>query len=246
MQMVERGIRIVGMMDYIDANSNIFFEYSLRAQGIFEEVVPAHRNEKGPCHRQIAPHKRHPGEGTSGRCLYRRFSYDIHTNMISYNGTGTSPVSRTMSYAGDRMTSVETPGAGGGAIRYDAIGCIVSSDIERLTQVRYNVVGYPSFLAQADGGYVDFSGEQTQYCWYTKDHLESIRTVALYMCDTTLLSRTDTATVCLYVDDVGYIQGSIKGAAYIKDCVYWYGNFTYAEILCDVSVEREDSLAFLS
>lgn len=52
--MVERGIRIVGMMDYIDANSNIFFEYSLRAQGIFEEVVPAHRNEKGPCHRQIA------------------------------------------------------------------------------------------------------------------------------------------------------------------------------------------------
>ena len=74
--------------------------------------------------------------------------------------------------------------------------------------------------------------------------LESIRTVALYMCDTTLLSRTDTATVCLYVDDAGYIQGSIKGAAYIKDCVYWYGNSTYAEILCDVSVEREDSLAF--
>ena len=52
--MVERGIRIVGMMDYIDANSKIFFEYSLRAQGIFEEVVPAHRNEKGPCHR---PHR---------------------------------------------------------------------------------------------------------------------------------------------------------------------------------------------
>lgn len=51
------------------------------------------------------------------------------------------------------MTSVETPGAGGGAIRYDAIGRIVSSDIERLTQVRYNVIGYPSFLAQADGGY---------------------------------------------------------------------------------------------
>lgn len=86
--MVERGIRIVGMMDYIDANSNIFFEYSLRAQGIFEEVVSAHRNEKGPCHR---PH--------------RLFGY------------------------------------------------------KRLTQVRYNVVGYPSFLAQADGGYVDFSGE---------------------------------------------------------------------------------------
>lgn len=51
------------------------------------------------------------------------------------------------------MTSVETPGAGNGAICYDAIGRIVSSDIERLTQVRYNVIGYPSFLAQADGGY---------------------------------------------------------------------------------------------
>lgn len=165
------------MMDYIDANSNIFFEYSLPAQGIFEEVVPAHRNEEGPCHRQIAPHKRPPGEGTSGRCLCRRFSYDIHTNMISYNRTGASPVSKTMSYVGNRMTSVKTPGAGGGAIRYDAIGRIVSSDIERLTQVRYNVVGYPSFLAQADGGYVDFSGSEPRYCWYTKDHLGSVSSV---------------------------------------------------------------------
>ena len=58
-----------------------------------------------------------------------------------------------------------------------AIGRIVSSDIERLTQVRYNVVGYPSFLAQADGGYVDFSGSEPRYCWYTKDHLGSVSSV---------------------------------------------------------------------
>ena len=47
-----------------------------------------------------------------------------------------------------------------------------------------------------------------------------------------------------YIDGASYIQGSIQGAAYIKDCIYRYGNSTYAEALCDVSIEREDSLAF--
>jgi hypothetical protein len=47
-----------------------------------------------------------------------------------------------------------------------------------------------------------------------------------------------------YIDGASYIQGSIQGAAYIKDCIYRYGNSTYAETLCDVSIEREDSLAF--
>ncbi len=71
----------MGMMDYIDANSNIFFEYFLPAQGIFEEVVPAHRNEKGPCHRQIAPHKRHPGE-----------EYNDKNEAIESIGYGNPPI----------------------------------------------------------------------------------------------------------------------------------------------------------
>ena len=29
-----------------------------------------------------------------------------------------------------------------------------------------------------DGGYVDFSGEKPRYCWYTKDHLGSVRVVS--------------------------------------------------------------------
>ena len=29
-----------------------------------------------------------------------------------------------------------------------------------------------------DGGYVDFSGDEPRYCWYTKDHLGSVRAVA--------------------------------------------------------------------
>ena len=40
------------------------------------------------------------------------------------------------------------------AFLYDAIGRIVSSDIEGMTEVKYNVAGYPSYIAQVDGGYV--------------------------------------------------------------------------------------------
>lgn len=29
-----------------------------------------------------------------------------------------------------------------------------------------------------DGGYVDFSGSEPRYCWYTKDPLGSVRAVA--------------------------------------------------------------------
>jgi hypothetical protein len=28
------------------------------------------------------------------------------------------------------------------------------------------------------GGYVDFSGSELRYCWYTRDHLGSVRAVA--------------------------------------------------------------------
>jgi hypothetical protein len=28
-----------------------------------------------------------------------------------------------------------------------------------------------------DGGYVDFSGSEPRYCWYTKDHLGSVSSV---------------------------------------------------------------------
>lgn len=48
----------------------------------------------------------------------------------------------------------------------------------------------------------------------------------------------------VYVDGSSYIQGSIKGAAYLKDCFSHVGRNMYAEALFDVSIERDDSLAF--
>ena len=159
--------------------------------------------------------------------LEETFSYDDHTNIVNYASTGTSATEKSMSYNGNRMTSVTSslPGASG-SIGYDSIGRVISSDIEGMTEVKYNVVGYPSFVGQADGGYVhhtytaagarmasrrtdaagvvtlmeyegneviengklrmllfdggyvDFSGSTPRYCWYTKDHLGSVRAVA--------------------------------------------------------------------
>jgi len=159
--------------------------------------------------------------------LEETFSYDDHTNIVNYVSTGTSAAEKSMSYNGNRMTSVTSsvPGASG-SIGYDSIGRVISSDIEGMTEVKYNVVGYPSFVGQADGGYVhhtytaggarmasrrtdaagvvtlmeyegneviengklrmllfdggyvDFSGNAPRYCWYTKDHLGSVRAVA--------------------------------------------------------------------
>ena len=155
------------------------------------------------------------------------YNYDAHSNVIAYERSGMDAISKSMSYNGNRMTSVTSslPGASG-AISYDSIGRVISSDIEGMTEVKYNVVGYPSFVGQADGGYVhhtytaggarmasrrtdaagvvtlmeyegneviengklrmllfdggyvDLSGNAPRYCWYTKDHLGSVRAVA--------------------------------------------------------------------
>lgn len=48
----------------------------------------------------------------------------------------------------------------------------------------------------------------------------------------------------VYVDGSSYINGSIKGAAYLKDCISFVGREMYVETLRDVSIERDDSLAF--
>lgn len=48
----------------------------------------------------------------------------------------------------------------------------------------------------------------------------------------------------VYIDGSCELEGSIKGAAYIKDCFYREGRVFYAERLCDVTIERNDSLAF--
>ncbi len=109
---------------------------------------------------------------------------------------------------------------------YDMDGRLIKSEDNGMTEVRYNVVGYPSYVRTADngyvqnkytaggarlesrrmdsdgkvttmayegneviengklrmllfdGGYVDFSGSEPRYCWYTKDHLGSVRAVA--------------------------------------------------------------------
>ena len=120
-------------------------------------------------------------------------------------------------------TSVETCQT---AYTYDRDGRLTKSEDNGMTEVRYNVVGYPSYVRTADngyvqnkytaggarlesrrmsadgkvtamayegneviengklrmlmfdGGYVDFSGDEPRYCWYTRDHLGSVRAVA--------------------------------------------------------------------
>lgn len=111
------------------------------------------------------------------------------------------------------------------SVSYDYIGRIISSDIEGMTEVQYNVTGFPAYIGQSDGGYVhntyaggvrlasrrtaadgkvitmnyernevkengqlrmllftggyvDFSGSEPRYCWYTHDHLGSVRGVS--------------------------------------------------------------------
>lgn len=112
------------------------------------------------------------------------------------------------------------------AYAYDRNGRLTLSEYQGMTEIRYNAVGYPSYVELAgggevenkytsrgtrlesrrmdanntvttmsyegnevfengnlrmllfDGGYVDFSGSEPRYCWYTKDHLGSVRAVS--------------------------------------------------------------------
>lgn len=48
----------------------------------------------------------------------------------------------------------------------------------------------------------------------------------------------------VYVDGSSYIQGSIKGTAYLKDCFSYAGRDMYVETLRDITIERDDSLAY--
>ena len=48
----------------------------------------------------------------------------------------------------------------------------------------------------------------------------------------------------VYMDGLCDIAGSIKGAAYVRDCFYRDSRSTYVGTLYDVSIDREDSLAF--
>ncbi|MBR5431047.1 MAG: hypothetical protein IK119_01540 [Bacteroidales bacterium] len=59
-----------------------------------------------------------------------------------------------------------------------------------------------------------------------------------------ILAKNARVRGLLYADGSCYIRGSIQGAAYIKDCFYRERYSTYAETLCDVTIERDDSLAF--
>lgn len=48
----------------------------------------------------------------------------------------------------------------------------------------------------------------------------------------------------VYIDGLCDIAGAIKGATYVRDCFYRDARSTYVGTLYDVSIEREDSLAF--
>ena len=75
--------------------------------------------------------------------------------MLIYNRTGADAAEKTMTYQENRLIGVSSSGSGAsGSGSYDAIGRVVSSDIEGKTKVQYNVTGFPSYIGQADGGYV--------------------------------------------------------------------------------------------
>ena len=152
-----------------------------------------------------------------GNATTKTFNYD--GNRLISSSTLFSKYDRGY----DLPTSVDSLAA---SFSYDRDGRIVLSDMDGMTEVRYNAVGYPSYVKLADGGYVqnkytaggarlesrrmeadgkltsmayegneviengklrmlmfdggyvDFSGDEPRYCWYTKDHLGSVRAVA--------------------------------------------------------------------
>ena len=58
------------------------------------------------------------------------------------------------------------------------------------------------------------------------------------------LGRNALVRGLVYMDGSCDMAGAVKGAAYIKDCFYRDDRSVYSGTLYDVSVEREDSLAF--
>ena len=152
-----------------------------------------------------------------GNATTKTFNYD--GNRLISSSTLFSKYDRGY----DLPTSVDSLAA---SFSYDRDGRIVLSDMDGMTEVRYNAVGHPSYVRLADGGYVqnkytaggarlesrrmeadgkltsmayegneviengklrmlmfdggyvDFSGDEPRYCWYTKDHLGSVRAVA--------------------------------------------------------------------
>ena len=176
------------------------------------------------------------------------YVYDVHSNIISStvrdeNGIFTM---EDFTHDGNKLIAVDsysrelsdrrtTRGKNGRrvldnyqevAYSYDQNGRLTFSNDYDMTEIRYNDVGYPSYVGMSDGGYVqntytagglrlssrrntrggvvtamthegnaviengklrmllfdggyvDFSGSEPRYCWYTRDHLGSVRAVA--------------------------------------------------------------------
>jgi len=178
------------------------------------------------------------------------YVYDVHSNIIKSTFRDEDPIgngllngiftTKEFIHDGNRLvsgsiqtgeydsdiltpTSVDSRQA---AYAYDQDGRLTLSEDQDMTEIRYNDVGYPSYVGMSDrsyvqntytagglrlgsrrtatngvvtamayesnaviengklrmllfdGGYVDFSGSEPRYCWYTRDHLGSVRAVA--------------------------------------------------------------------
>ena len=109
---------------------------------------------------------------------------DVHnTNMLTYNRTGADAAEKTMTYQGNRMAGVSSTGMNAsGSVSYGDIGRVVPSDVDVVTQMAYEGTEVQENgqlrMLLFTGGYVDFSGSEPRYCWYTHDHLGSVRAVS--------------------------------------------------------------------
>ena len=58
------------------------------------------------------------------------------------------------------------------------------------------------------------------------------------------LKKNSQVNGLVYVDGSCELNGTVKGATYIKDCFYREGYSIYTETLNDAFIERNDSLAY--
>ena len=83
------------------------------------------------------------------------YSYDKHGNMLSYSHTGLDGnETMSMTHDGNRLTGVNSSVDGRSTMTYDEIGRMKSSGADKVSETRYNAIGFPAYISLWEGGYV--------------------------------------------------------------------------------------------
>ncbi|MBR6362040.1 MAG: RHS repeat-associated core domain-containing protein [Bacteroidales bacterium] len=83
------------------------------------------------------------------------YSYDKHGNMLSYSHTGLDGnETMSMTHDGNRLTGVNSSVDGRSTMTYDEIGRMKSSGADKVSETRYNTIGFPAYISLREGGYV--------------------------------------------------------------------------------------------